>query len=104
MKYESIHRNRVNLLLHLAAVPWFISGTLTIFWSIFKMDWSIAGYGLVQLSLSMAAQAYGHSLEAKQPDSSTGAWDLFKRILFEQFYRFPRFVLGGGWLSNWSKS
>ncbi|MFN0124795.1 MAG: Mpo1-like protein [Blastocatellia bacterium] len=100
--YHAAHRNRTNLLLHIVAVPLFMTATL------------LAVYGLVGLSLpaiaaavpcflvSLILQGRGHKLEATAPEPFRGSLNFIVRIFAEQWITFPRFVLTGGWFENLS--
>ena len=72
--YSAAHQNRINLLLHLIAVPLFMSATL------------LAVYALVRFSLpALAAPRF-----------------VILRLFAEKWITFPRFVLTGGWFENLS--
>lgn len=49
----------------------------------------------------VVAPNIGHRLERNQPEPFRGPLDVVRRILLEQYYRFPRFVLTGAWLRAW---
>jgi hypothetical protein len=95
--YPRFHRDRLDLLLHLVAVPVFGLGGLGAVASLAAGRWPWAGVGLAAMALSLAAQGAGHKREPVPPLPFAGFGDFVKRILAEQFYRFPRFVLSGGW-------
>ena len=102
--YSAAHQNEVNLVLHIVAVPIFMSATL------------LAVYALVRLSLlallaatfcfliSLIMQGRGHKLEVTQPEPFKGVFDFILRLFAEQWITFPRFVLTGGWFENLSKA
>jgi hypothetical protein len=46
----------------------------------------------------MLLQGSGHKKELNAPVPFTDLWNIFGRIVLEQFYSFPRFVLSGCWL------
>jgi hypothetical protein len=95
--YAHFHRDRRNLLIHAVAVPVFVVGTLAALWSL------LAGHGLVALAwtavpvLSLASQGLGHRLEESRPRPFRGPGDFARRILTEQFVRFPLFLASGRW-------
>lgn len=102
--YAAFHRNRVNLVVHLVAVPGFVLGVLLAAWWLLSGSWTLAAGALALAGLSMAAQGWGHSLEADQPQSFASAGDGLRRIFTEQFVTFPVFLLSGGWLRAWHHS
>lgn len=93
--YTKSHANRINLLIHIVAVPlfWLASSTLLI--SLVTASWYLLPAALSGLAVSMAAQGLGHKLELVPPEPFAGPGDFCRRILSEQFYRFPAFVLSG---------
>lgn len=98
--YPAAHRDRVNLMIHIVAVPALIAGvlaTLNLAWHGLWIGAAIA-FGLV--ILAFAAQGVGHKREREAPAPFAGPGDFIARVFAEQFITFPRFVLGGGWLRN----
>jgi hypothetical protein len=95
--YAHFHRDRRNLLIHVVAVPVFVVGTLA------ALRFLLAGQGLAALAwavgpvLSLAAQGRGHRLEPNPPRPFRGPVDFVRRILAEQFVRFPLFLASGRW-------
>ena len=57
----------------------------------------MAALGLLGPALSLAAQGAGHKREPSPPLPFAGPGDFVTRILSEQFYKFPKYVLTGGW-------
>ena len=90
--YPRFHRDRVNLAIHIVMVPMFVAGVLAALWAAL-----LAALPLV----SMAAQGVGHKRETNPPLPFAGPGAFLRRILAEQFFRFPVFVLGGGWIRAW---
>jgi hypothetical protein len=93
--YPEFHRDRGNLLLHLATAPLFIGGTLAALASPFVGWWALGG-GLGALAIALAAQGRGHRREGRPPEPFLGPGDFLGRLFVEQFVTFPRFVLSGG--------
>jgi hypothetical protein len=93
--YPHAHRNRKNLILHLAAVPLFMVGTVTVATSPFTGG-SSAIAGLVAMALAMAVQGVGHRQEVSPPPPFRNKLDAMLRIFAEQWITFPRFVMNGG--------
>lgn len=95
--YPSFHGSRMNLLLHLVAVPSFIISTLNLVWGLVLMQWQVAVFSLGGMAIAFAVQAVGHSKEKTPALPFEGAADAVTRIFLEQFFTFPRFVVSGGW-------
>ncbi len=100
--YTATHQDRVNLLIHLVAVPLFMAGTLWIFRSAGQVDIYGMAEGFAVIAVSMASQAIGHRRERNPPHPSNGPRDFISRIFIEQFVKFPRFVLSGHWWRNFN--
>jgi hypothetical protein len=99
--YPRFHRNRTNLAIHVVMVPIFVASTLGALWAAAVGSWTAAvvlGLGPV---VSLVAQGAGHKKEPNPPLPFAGPSDFVARVLTEQFYRFPRFVLTGGWAKAW---
>ena len=90
----------MNLPIHALAVPLFIVSTVRLADALLLGSWLAAGTWLGAIGVSMSLQGLGHRRESLPPEPFAGPGDFIKRILIEQFYRFPRFVLSGQW---WSK-
>jgi hypothetical protein len=100
--YSAAHRNRTNLLIHLVAVPLFMSSTLLAVYALVRFSLpALAGAALCYL-LSLILQGRGHRLEATAPEPFKGGLDFILRLFAEQWITFPRFVMTGGWFENLS--
>ena len=95
--YPRYHRSRGNLLIHVAAVPIFLLGSVGLLASAVRLSWELGAASLVGMVASMAAQGHGHRLEAVPPEPFTGPANALARIVLEQWVTFPRFLLSGGW-------
>jgi len=95
--YARFHRDPGNMLIHIVAVPAFIYGTWLVLSGVLAGRWLGAVFGLAAIGVSLAVQGIGHKREPTPPLPFDGPGDFIKRILTEQFYRFPMFVLTGGW-------
>jgi uncharacterized membrane protein YGL010W len=98
--YARNHRNRANLLLHMAAVPAFIGGVLAAVTMAVHQQWFGALVALVFAALAFVAQGIGHKWEKEAPIPFDGPADFVSRVFVEQFITFPRFVLSGQWMRN----
>lgn len=97
--YPRFHQNRVNLLLHIVAVPTFIASAIALIASLATMQWVGAVVALLLLAAAFGVQGMGHKREANPAIPFDGPVDTITRIIAEQFITFPRFVLSGGWRS-----
>jgi hypothetical protein len=98
--YEATHKNRRNLLLHAATVPFFLAGTLALVASPVLGLW-LAPAGLLAMALVMLLQGRTHRLEEVAPAPFLGTGDVLGRMLAEQWITFPRFVLSGAFGRAW---
>jgi len=96
--YPHFHQDQGNMLIHIVAVPAFIYGTWLVVSGVIAGRWLGAAFGLAAIGVSMALQGIGHKREPNPALPFDGPGDFIKRILSEQFYKFPMFVLTGGWL------
>jgi hypothetical protein len=95
--YPRYHRSRFNLLLHIAAVPVFLVGNVTLVVALVERSWQIGILAVVAMVLSVALQGRGHRQEPVPPEPFTSPLNAVSRILLEQWVTFPRFVFTGGW-------
>jgi uncharacterized membrane protein YGL010W len=98
--YAAKHRARVNLLIHIVAVPLFVAGLVLVIAGIGLADWTPGLAGLAAMIAGFAAQGLGHGREPERPAPFLGSIDFLSRFLAEQFVTFPRFVISGGWSAN----
>jgi hypothetical protein len=94
--YAQFHGNRVNLLIHIVAVPAFVASSLWLLWCAVFMHWAQLGVAALAVIVSFLAQGVGHQREATPSIPFASLGDAVGRILAEQFITFPRFVLTGG--------
>jgi hypothetical protein len=99
--YPRFHRNRTNLAIHVVMVPVFVASTLGALWALAAGRWPAAAVLALGPVVSLAAQGAGHKRESTPPLPFAGPGDFAVRVLTEQFYRFPRFVLTGAWVRAW---
>jgi len=96
--YPHFHKNKANLLLHIVVVPLLVAGVVYAVWSLVQGHWIDAALGALAPAVSLAVQGAGHKKEPNPPLPFEGPGEFVQRIFLEQFYRFPKFVLSGGWL------
>lgn len=101
--YERNHRDRLNLLLHMVAVPAFIAGMLASVRFLTWGKWLPALFAFGFAVLAFLVQGIGHKREAEAPVPFDGPLDFLGRVFVEQFITFPRFVLSGQWTRNLSR-
>jgi Protein of unknown function (DUF962) len=102
--YSAAHQNRTNLLLHLVAVPLFMSATLLAVYALVEFSLKALVGAALGFLVSLMAQGLGHRLEATPPEPFRGVFDFILRLFAEQWITFPRFVLTGGWIENLSRA
>lgn len=95
--YAERHQDRVNLIIHIVAVPLFWWGALDTLGSILFSGLFAAVGGMALMVLSVFLQGVGHDREAVAPEPWAGAWVFAQRLAAEQFVNFPRFVISGAW-------
>ena len=97
--YGDNHRDRRNLVLHILTVPIFMSGTLLLLSAPITHLFSLIG--LAMMVLAVAVQGRGHARESVPPVPFAGPLDVAGRILVEQWFTFPRYVLSGKFGEAW---
>jgi uncharacterized membrane protein YGL010W len=95
--YSSFHRNRINLLIHIVAVPAFVGALVVAAIAFAGAQWVLGACAVAVVAVAFVAQGIGHKREPSPPIPFDGALDALTRILAEQFITFPRFVLTGAW-------
>jgi hypothetical protein len=95
--YPRVHTTRMNLLIHIVAVPVFDLAVVGAVASLATRSWIAAAGGVVIAVAAFSAEGRGHAAEPEAPIPFAGPADVAKRIFAEQFVTFPRFVLSGGW-------
>ncbi len=101
--YSKGHQNKVNLVVHLFAVPLFIAAMFGIAIAVFQFSLLLGAISLAAAILSLVLQKKGHALEENQPPTFAGIWYFLCRLLVEQFITFPRFLFTGEWSKNLSR-
>lgn len=95
--YETNHQSKTNLVIHIVAVPWFISALFSFVGAFMSLHIGAALFSVIIMALSLGVQAYGHGKETHQPAPFSSSFDAVSRILLEQCFTFPRFVVTGKW-------
>ena len=95
--YANKHGARMNLLIHIVAVPMFWLGGTCILGFPFHRSVVLLVGGLLAGIVSLAVQGRGHRLEDESPTPFLGPLDAVSRLMLEQLVTFPRYVLTGGW-------
>jgi hypothetical protein len=94
---STYHASRLNLLIHLIAVPLFITGFFSLLLSLLKFELLNALFSFLLIAISLAAQSFGHAREHIRSSPVKGPSDAMTRILLEQLINFPLFLLSGRW-------
>jgi len=102
--YPKYHQARVNLLIHIVAVPLFLIGTLALVDAIAKLLSLLLGVAVSFIVMAVALQGRGHRMEPVPPEPFRGPVNFVARLFLEQWVTFPRFILSGGWLTALRKS
>lgn len=97
--YTKFHKSKLNLWVHILAVPIFIIAFFSLVISAFNFNGLQFLFSLMLIIISIVSQGIGHSKEVYAPEKFTGPVNAITRILLEQFYTFPKFVLNGGWFA-----
>jgi len=95
--YPKYHQSRGNLLIHIAAVPLFLFGTVTLVASALQTSGLLLALAVGCIVVAVALQGRGHRLEPVPPQPFSGPVNFVSRLFLEQWVTFPRFVLSGGW-------
>jgi hypothetical protein len=98
--YAERHQDKLNLWLHLYAVPAFIAGSLAAVLNLLALSPVGVAASLAFVVGAFLIQGLGHKREPMAPQPFDGPVDFLQRIFAEQFVTFPRFVLSGGWMRN----
>jgi uncharacterized membrane protein YGL010W len=94
--YGTTHRDRRNLLLHIATVPAFWMGNIALVAAPF-VSWALAPLGVLVMLAVLALQGRGHAREGARPAPFRDKADIIARLFAEQWITFPRFIISGGW-------
>jgi hypothetical protein len=95
--YPRYHRSRRNLLLHIAVVPIFLAGNVSLVLSLVQRSWLVSLGGAAAMVVSVALQGRGHRMEPVPPEPFSSPANALARLFLEQWITFPRFVVSGGW-------
>ena len=98
-----VHKNSANLLIHLFAVPLFVTGHFLLIAGILVNIWFLA-VGVVSIVISLLLQTGGHTLEMNKVPAFTGPRDFLRRLYAEQFCNFWRFLFSGHWFRSFRKA
>jgi hypothetical protein len=102
--YPRFHRHRGNLLLHLFAVPAFVTATICLVAAMLTVHLVLAALALVGMAVAFGIQGAGHAREENPSIPFDGPSDTVTRIFVEQFVTFPWFVLSGEWANAYRQA
>lgn len=95
--YFRNHLSRSNLLIHILAVPLFLSGNVGLIVAAITRSPLMAMACLSMMIVSVILQGIGHRHEDVAPEPFTSRFNAVSRIFLEQWITFPRFVFSGAW-------
>jgi len=95
--YTKYHKSKMNLWLHVIFVPVFVFGFLLLVIGLINLNVLNVIISILLMVLSIGVQGLGHSKESIPAEPFTGPKNAITRILLEQLYTFPKFVLSGKW-------
>jgi len=95
--YNKYHKSRINLWVHIFAVPVFILATFSLVNSIINLNVFLLICSIILMLVSIVMQGIGHKKEEIPTVPFTGVKNAVVRILLEQLYTFPKFVISGKW-------
>src|SRR5712691_3394394 len=98
--YPAKHRHRLNLAIHIVAVPLFMLGCVAVAIGLLWLAPFRIVSGLVAMIVSVGPDGIGHRFEPERPAPFASFGDFAKRFFFEQWVTFPRFVLSGRYFRN----
>jgi len=102
--YRTFHTTKLNLLIHIVAVPVFVANLFGVLVALVTMHWLSALESLVGMLLAFAVQGFGHKREPEPAIPFDGPVDAITRIFTEQLVTFPRFVFSGAWLAAYKRA
>ena len=94
--YSTKHQSKANLLIHIFAVPLFMTGCLLVMGG-WVRGWWLVALGFVAMMLALVFEGVGHRYEPVSPDPFKSPLDFLLRFFLEQWVTFPRYVISGGW-------
>jgi hypothetical protein len=97
LDYARTHRSRHNLVVHLAAVPAFVTANTALVAALLLGMWKTATLSLAVMAVSLAWQGRCHRNEPERPEPFVGPAEAVVRILIEQWVIFPCFAFSGSW-------
>jgi hypothetical protein len=102
--YPAKHRSRLNLAIHIVAVPLFWLGCAAVALGVLRLAPFTIVSGLVAMIVSVGLEGIGHRVERERPAPFASFGDFVKRFFVEQWVTFPRFVLSGRYFRNLASS
>ncbi len=97
LDFGTYHSSRLNLIIHVVAVPTFIIGIILFVYGLVNLRLIETLEAVLIMAISLGVQSYGHSNEEVRSAPFSGPLDTITRILIEQLINYPRFLLSGKW-------
>lgn len=101
--YTRYHNSRFNLWIHVIFVPVFIFAFVLFIIALITLDIFSTIVPILLMIISMGIQGMGHKKEDIPAEPFTSLTNVVTRILLEQLYTFPKFVLSRKFYSSLSK-
>ena len=95
--YTKYHQSAINLWIHIVFVPVFILGFLSFIATLIDLHIVGIAISILLMVTAIGIQGFGHNKEAIPAEPFTGPQNAIVRIILEQLYTFPKFVLSGKW-------
>jgi hypothetical protein len=95
--YPQFHQDKLNLVIHIFAVPAFVGSLFNVVWSLAHLWLLSAAFSAVGMAIAFVAQGIGHKREKNPAIPFQGPGDAVSRIFVEQLITFWRFVFSGKW-------
>src|SRR2546426_8298997 len=102
--YSAKHRDRINLLLHIVAVPLFQIATIVMVGAVVTGSGSAAGLGSLGIGAAGVIQGRGHRRGRARPTPFSRPARFMSPLVAEQWVTFPPFVFSGGGAPHVSRS
>lgn len=98
--FGTYHSSRINLIIHVIAVPTFILGFILFVYGLANLRLLETLGAVLVIVASLGVQSYGHGTERVRSAPFAGPGDALTRILLEQLINYPRFLLTGKWYAT----
>ena len=101
--YSQFHQNRMNLIIHIFAIPLFMLSNILFVISLVKLSIIMFGISILLINFPLILEAIGHGNESMKAIPFSSVMNAVVRLFLEQWITFPRFVISGNWYINFKK-